>query len=299
MKTNESSPLFDYRTLRMIVGAIAFSIPGVVFYITATVTTSISASYHTDARDYFVGFLFIIGALLMAYKGHTPELHPDQVGGFWQRVGGFLNRVSRIWYGKKDYRILGRKYEEDLVSTIGGLASLIAALQPTACDLCVPDNASRIHGFAAITLFSAVVYFCLVAFLRSVIFKLGTGKNSNISFRSIIAVARMKIHRKLSVSFRRKLRRLRIYLFCGILIAVILAGFLIVSVILPDQTKTLKLTFWVETVALWLFGFAWMEASQLHIIRGLRVMTRRYVRRSSWQGWVGSLRGKTTGTVHE
>lgn len=63
--------VFDHRTLRLIVGGIAFSFSLVVFLLATTITSSISSSYHTNARDVFVGFLFVIGALLIAYKGHS------------------------------------------------------------------------------------------------------------------------------------------------------------------------------------------------------------------------------------
>src|SRR5215510_15469526 len=61
---------FDPRTLRLIIGALAFAFPLTVIARTGKITTSISASYYEEAnRDVFVGFLFIIGALLIAYKG--------------------------------------------------------------------------------------------------------------------------------------------------------------------------------------------------------------------------------------
>ena len=65
---------FDYVTLRLLVGLIAFAIPLVVSFLARpTALESISASYHTDAQDAFVGMLFIVAAFLAAYRGHEPK----------------------------------------------------------------------------------------------------------------------------------------------------------------------------------------------------------------------------------
>ena len=91
MDTSESKEnlVFDYRTLRGIVGGIAFSFSGVVVVLARTITSSISSSYHTQARDVFVGFLFIIGTLLVAYKGHEhPRTNSDKEN-FWNTIKNF------------------------------------------------------------------------------------------------------------------------------------------------------------------------------------------------------------------
>src|SRR5689334_2401161 len=99
-KSNERL-VFDHRTLRLIIGALAFAFPAAVIALTGKVTTSISASYHeAQSRNVFVGFLFIIGAFLVSYKGHVLELDGDEQPTFWNSF---------------------RRYEEDWVSTIGGL----------------------------------------------------------------------------------------------------------------------------------------------------------------------------------
>lgn len=236
---SEPNLSFDHYALRLIVGGIAFLFPFVVYARATAITSSISASYYTNARDFFVGFLFVIGALFVGYKGHKPELAPNKVGRFWQWMGSFLNWL--ITFVNVDFRMWGRKHEEDMVSTIGGLAALTAALYPTACDGCVPDTKSHIHIIAAVILFSTVVYFCLVAFLRSV-------------------------KAKLQIDKRATTRR-RVYLSCGWGIALMMLGSLVVSYAFPAFTSNKPhLTFWVESVALWLFGIAWLTASQFKFL---------------------------------
>src|SRR5512143_4354394 len=73
MKTNAQSILLDYRTLRLLMGLIAFLLPPVVTLIASAALPSISASYYTHARDEYVGLLFIVGALWLAYNGWSTQ----------------------------------------------------------------------------------------------------------------------------------------------------------------------------------------------------------------------------------
>jgi hypothetical protein len=131
MTTSESEQklVFDYRALRLTVGLVAFGLPVVAWLISSTSISSISASYHTEARDVFVGSLFVIGALLLAYNGHT---------------------LQEKWVGKG-----------------ASLAAIIAAIFPTTCNTCEPDIKSVIHYGAAIVLFSTIAYFCLGPFRKN------------------------------------------------------------------------------------------------------------------------------------
>lgn len=115
MKTSDSDAVFDYRALRLLVGLIALILPVIVVLIASTSLSSISASYYTEARDVFVGALFIIGALLLAYNGHTSM--------------------------------------EKWVSKGAAFASVFAAIFPTTCDLCEANIKSVIHYVAAVILF--------------------------------------------------------------------------------------------------------------------------------------------------
>src|SRR5215211_6484337 len=96
MATSESKGnlVFDHRTLRLIVGGIAFSFSFVVLLLATTITSSISSSYHTNARDVFVGFLFVIGVLLIAYKGHRhkPANSNSNQGKFWRQISKYWAR---------------------------------------------------------------------------------------------------------------------------------------------------------------------------------------------------------------
>ena len=248
------NPVFDHRTLRLVVGVIAFLMPWFATILAGRIPTSISGSYHTTdrARDVFVGTLAVIGVLLIAYRGHRPVLPPEKVGRFWKAAGSLLNGISRLWGGQIDFRVLGREREEDLVSTFGGIGAIVAALFPTACDTCATDLSSKLHYLGAILLFSNVVYFCLVAFLRSVASKLGIDDG----VRNFLRQAR-----RVPVPDRKKAVRGYIYVYCGWGVAAILLGLIVLQLFWPGPAKALRLTFWAEFAAMALFGVAWVTAS--------------------------------------
>jgi quinol-cytochrome oxidoreductase complex cytochrome b subunit len=131
LTTSESQQtlVFDYRTLRLLVGLVAFTLPVLVKLLSSTPISSVSASYYTEARDVFVGSLFVIGALMWAYNGHT--------------------------------------HREKWVSKIASIAAIIVAIFPTTCNLCEIDLKSVIHYIAAIVLFSTIAYFCLGPFRKN------------------------------------------------------------------------------------------------------------------------------------
>ena len=128
MSTQGHSRVFDYRTLRLLIGVIAMIMPWMVWFLTTDPhLQSISASYYYDrSRNIFVGFLFIVGAFLLAYKGHTI-------------------RQGRL-------------------SVCAAFAAFCIALFPTSCDGCDVSYVSVIHYLAAGILFSILSAFCFVFF---------------------------------------------------------------------------------------------------------------------------------------
>ncbi len=242
MKPSESKEnlVFDFYTIRLLIGLIAFSLPWVVRILVGHIPDSISWSYHTDARDYFVGLLFVIGSFLMSYKGNKPTLHKNDVGKFWKWS-------SKFWKRAINFRILERKHEEDWVGWVGGVAAWVTALNSTSeCLKCPSDLESIIHYIGAIILFSTTVYFCLIAFSGQV-------------------KAKIKIDQKLSRNFGSDPKQLRLafYQFCGWGIVVIMLGLVIVkSGLFAAISNIPNITFWAEAAALVLFGIAWMIASQ-------------------------------------
>ena len=126
MKFKNTPPIYDYKALRLMVGVIAFTLPFLVTLVAQTQLASISASYYTEARDYFVGLLFVVGALMLAYNGHSTR--------------------------------------ESLASKGAALCAVIAALLPTASECGVSNPGSIIHTVAATALFLILAYFCFGPF---------------------------------------------------------------------------------------------------------------------------------------
>jgi hypothetical protein len=129
MTRTTASPVFNYKALRLMMGVIALSLPYVVIWISTDAPSSISASYFTEGRDVFTGMLFVIGAFLFAYNGHT-----------------FLQAIA---------------------SKFASIAAILVALFPTSCDGCAGNIASGTHLGAATTLFMILAYFCLGPFRQN------------------------------------------------------------------------------------------------------------------------------------
>lgn len=127
-QSNESKLDFDPRVLRLIIGVVAFALPWLTPLLSTTPLSSISASYYTEARDVFVGSLFVIFALFLAYYGKTPA--------------------------------------EKRVTSLGAIAALLAAVFPTACEGCGVNWKFTIHYGSAAVLFLGIAYLCLVVFSR-------------------------------------------------------------------------------------------------------------------------------------
>jgi len=124
---SSSNPVFDYRTLRLLMGLIALLLPFIVYFVSKDPDLpSISFSYYTDSRDMFVGMLFIVGSFLFAYNGHYDS--------------------------------------QSKLSKAAAIAAILVAIFPTSCAGCPSSIVSYIHFISAITLFSILAYFCFVIF---------------------------------------------------------------------------------------------------------------------------------------
>lgn len=123
------SAVFDYRLLRLVMGLIAFLLPLIVDMRSSEALTSISASYHTEARDLFVGLLFVVGALLMAYRGHTAR--------------------------------------ENRGANLAAIAAVLVALFPVPDTGEPVDWTAWVHYGSAVALFGVLAWFCFVPFQKN------------------------------------------------------------------------------------------------------------------------------------
>jgi len=220
--------VFSSYTIRLMIGAIALLFPVVVLLSAPGITPSLSWSYYTGARDLFVGLLFVIGAFLVSYQGHKQTLQKKAAGKF------------RKWVGEN---------QETFVAMVGGVAAGAAAVAPTAkcftADCLVPT--AILHYVGATILFAATAYFCLVAFVGRVRAKLAADEGSRASKKTAKAL------------LAPKRLRIGVYLFCGWGIVLIMLASIVAAI--TRFYPISNFTFWMETVSLELFGFAWLTAS--------------------------------------
>lgn len=138
-----------YLTLRRGIAIIALVFPfvlwiGAYFWNGTGLQSSISAYYHTDMRNVFVGVLCAIGSFLYLYKGLTSK--------------------------------------ENIALNVAGLCAAGAAFFPTdptvACNVeRVLSSIGKLHGLFAAVFFAAIAYVCIVLSARG----LSAGAGGEIS----------------------------------------------------------------------------------------------------------------------
>lgn len=120
----------DHRTIKLIVGVVALSLAPLTSLFASAPLTSISASYYEGgwSQSFLIGFLFAIGAFLLAYNGESER--------------------------------------EMVLSKLAAVAGFGIALFPCACDGREPP-VPFVHALAAATMFLVLAYFCLLFFRRA------------------------------------------------------------------------------------------------------------------------------------
>jgi len=129
-----------YRSMRILAAALAFALPIVLwlvggYWFNIELQESMSAYYHTPMRNFFVGSLFIVGALLFVYRGFSTSENQ------------FLNAA--------------------------GVLAVLVALFPTSSECALqcldckgasitPYTNGKVHGFCAVLFFICIAWVCIV-----------------------------------------------------------------------------------------------------------------------------------------
>lgn len=140
MTNNQSrTHAFNYQLQRLMIGIVSFVLPLIVLTVGCRDLPSISASYHTMSRDFFVACLAGVGFLMIPYQG------------------------------KK-----GSSITEFILAKIGGVGALVVAFVPTKCPTCgepqfeclLKEACSRanesLHIGAAIAVFGSLFFLCRI-----------------------------------------------------------------------------------------------------------------------------------------
>lgn len=119
--------------------------------------------------------------------------------------------------------------EDNIIANLGAFFALGVAIFPTTHSV---KTVRIIHFIAAILLFAVFVYFCLVIFRR------GLPRPRCTEMKCL---------------------RNRIYAACGIIIIVAITAAGISFKFVEEEIRNqYNLIFWLESVALWAFGFSWL-----------------------------------------
>ena len=120
----------DHRTLKLVVGLIALTLPGLTNLFASTPLSSISASYYEQgwSQSIFIGFLFAIASFLLAYNGTT-------------RLEMFLSKIACA-------------------------AALGVALFPCGCGH--QSSVAWIHYSSAAIMFVVLAFFCYAFYRRAI-----------------------------------------------------------------------------------------------------------------------------------
>jgi hypothetical protein len=174
-------------------------------------------------------FVLIIGKILLESPGIS-----DSISSYYYSVmrNVFVGILCAIGIFLICYR-----YErlDNILGIVAGCSAICVALLPTAPDVGATDQQVIIgwlHLLFAVCFFLIIAVFALFLFRR-------TDPNKNPT--------------------RRKQQRNTIYLICGITIVACVLLIPLIN-ILPGNTwlQPLHPVFWLESLALWAFGFAWL-----------------------------------------
>ena len=204
----------QYR-LRQAIGFLGIILPIVIFIVNKGLLASISHYYYTSASIFFIGILFAFGLILISYKGY-----PKNKEG-------------------KD------KANDDVITTIAGIAILITVLIPTKCSgsgsvlkfcndksyLFGHENAvwSAVHLISAAFFLFALGWMCIKQFTRNKTLK---GKNKFYRTSGYIIWS------------------------CIGLLVVLFALEKILDIEVDNYL--FGYTFYLEAIAVWAFGIAWL-----------------------------------------
>ena len=125
-------PEINQYAIKFIIGAIAFSLPIIEWFLTGHGLTSISQSFWWPdpwPRNFFVGFLFAISALLLSYNGQTEV---------------------EMWLTK-----------------VASLAGFLIAMFPCACDPPETEIIPHLHEASAAVMFLVLAAFCYIFMRRA------------------------------------------------------------------------------------------------------------------------------------
>lgn len=252
---SKSRPVTDNQKilnrLALLVGLVSFGLPLVLIF-GATIggscfRDSISHFYHAQFLGVmFTGLLFFIGGFLIAYSGtHPLETWGSSIAGVGAMgVALFPTTGSGCEPSGANEQYLSRVFA--VVTNTGDKDAPYIAVEATNTDQSYFNlfgASADYHLVAAAIVFIYLGFFCLLV-LRRVI---------------------PEIHGLGDTLVPTKRKRNRLYFWCGIVILACVAVLALKGPVLGDldDWNSWNLTFWVEMLALWAFGLAWITKGRI------------------------------------
>ena len=91
-------PVFNFRLQRLFIGIFAFFIPVWAILFPGCELPSISASYHSGIRDFFVTFLTCVGCLMIPYRGKNGKCITEPMSFVLSLLSSDLYSLALIKY---------------------------------------------------------------------------------------------------------------------------------------------------------------------------------------------------------
>lgn len=245
--TFEDSPAHHAAQQRLasVIGVVALALPVVLWASSGCFRASLSAYYFADASgDLLVACLAVIATCLVAFAGET-------------RLESWLTTLAAgaamgvaLFPTDNPGCALAGGYEGRFVASLADRDGvLFLETSPAGSDYFSGfERLARLHDLSALLLLLFLAYLCLAVFTRRV-----PGRHEGRD----------------GAPTRAKRRRDLIYRLCGTTIlasvALMVWGDRLRRGAAPDASwwDEARLTFWVESVALWAFGVAWIVKGRL------------------------------------
>lgn len=208
----------SYLVLRRAVGIIGVSLPivllagSIIIFHCGEIQGSISKYYHTVMRNVFVGSLCAVALFLWAYKGYKRD-EMDSKYMIPDNPAGNLAALFAL-----------------------GVAFFPTFIGPESLTSCITEEYPR-KVIGNIHLFSALMFFLMLAYFSIFLFTKGKSKNEN-----------------------------RLYKICGYTILGCIITIVIYLYLLKNnfpQLQKIKPVFWLEALALWAFGVSWLKKGKM------------------------------------
>ena len=245
--TFEDSPAHHVAQQRLasLVGVVALALPVLLWASSTCFRASLSSYYFASlSGDLFVAGLAVISTCLLAFAGDTRTE-------FWLTTAAAAAAMAVALIPTANPGCaLGPGYSGRFSAKLAEADGVVMIeARPSVTDYFVPfERMAILHDLAAVTLLGFLAYLCLFVFTRRI-----EGLHLRPDGRAT----------------RAKQRRDLVYRWSGgvivLCIALMVLGGWLRHRAAPDASRwdAWHLTFWVETVALWAFGLAWIIKGRL------------------------------------